>query len=284
MLIYPDIDPVAIDLGPIQVHWYGLMYLFAFAAGWWLGRGRAKNSAGHWSVEQVDDIVFYVAMGVIFGGRLGYVVFYDFTGFLDDPIVIVKVWQGGMSFHGGLIGVMVAMAWYAKATKRGFFAVADFIAPLIPPGLGAGRLGNFINGNLWGKESDLPWAMVFPGAGAMPRHPSQLYQGLLEGLVLFVLLWWFSSRPRPVRAVSGLFLMAYGVFRWLVEFVRIPDGHIGYLAFDWLTMGQVLTLPMVVAGAVLVGLAYRKPLPEAPAGSAPKMVSPGRARKKRKRR
>ncbi|MFZ0257409.1 MAG: prolipoprotein diacylglyceryl transferase [Gammaproteobacteria bacterium] len=260
MLTYPSIDPVAVQIGPIKIHWYGLMYLVGFGLGWWLGRLRAKDPARRWRLVEFDDLVVYVALGAVIGGRLGYAIFYDLTNVLREPLSILQVWQGGMSFHGGLIGVIIAMWMYARRHKRPFFEVADFVAPLVPPGLGAGRIGNFINGELWGKPTDLPWGIVFPSpqAEGLARHPSQLYQAFLEGLVLFMLLWIFSRKPRPTMAVSGLFLVGYGTARFLVEFVRVPDPHIGYLAFGWFTMGQLLTLPMLVFGALLFWLAYRK--------------------------
>ena len=252
MLKYPEFDPVAVQVGPLAVHWYGLMYVVAFGLGWWLGRVRAADPARGWRGSDVDDVLFYVALGVVAGGRLGYMLFYNLGDALSEPLSVLRVWEGGMSFHGGLLGVIVAMLLYSRRRSRPFFEVADFIAPLVPLGIAAGRVGNFINGNLWGRPSDLPWAMVFPGAGELPRHPSQLYQALLEGVALFVLLWWFSRRPRPVMATSGLFLLAYAVFRSAAEFVRVPDRQYGYLAFDWLTMGQVLCLPMALAGVWLL--------------------------------
>ncbi|HID80880.1 MAG TPA: prolipoprotein diacylglyceryl transferase [Chromatiales bacterium] len=257
MLTYPDFDPVALQLGPLKVHWYGVMYLIGFVGGWWLGKIRAKKPGSGWDPAEIGDMVFYIALGVVIGGRLGYVLFYGFNNFLSDPLSLLRVWEGGMSFHGGLLGVLFAMWLYGRKTSRTFFQVTDFMAPLVTVGLGAGRLGNFINAELWGKVTDLPWGMVFPGAGDLPRHPSMLYQAFLEGLLLFLILWWFSAKPRPVRAVSGLFLLCYGIFRFLVEFVRVPDSHIGYLAFDWLTMGQLLSLPMIVFGVLLLFLAYR---------------------------
>ncbi|QKT02974.1 prolipoprotein diacylglyceryl transferase [Ectothiorhodospiraceae bacterium 2226] len=263
MLTYPDIDPVAFSIGPLAVHWYGLMYLFGFAAAWWLGRRRAR--APHWGIgaQQVDDLVFYNVLGVILGGRLGYILFYNFGEWMADPLMLLRVWEGGMSFHGGLLGVLIATWWYAHRNGYAFFQLTDFIAPLVPIGLGLGRLGNFINGELWGRVTDLPWGMVFPGAGPLPRHPSQLYQFALEGVALFVILWLYSARPRPTMAVSGLFLIGYGVFRFLVEFAREPDAHLGYLAFGWLTMGQVLSLPMILVGVGLFWLAHKR----APAGA-----------------
>ena len=269
MLLHPNFDPVAIAVGPVEVHWYGLMYLFAFALGWWLGRIRTRDAWRGWSRDNVGDVLFYVALGVVVGGRLGYMLFYDLERLLAYPLSVFVIWRGGMSFHGGLLGVMVAMWWFARSHGRGFFEVADFIAPLVPLGLAAGRLGNFINGRLWGTPSDLPWAMVFhdPRAGGVPRHPSQLYEALLEGVVLFAVLWWFTRRPRPVMAASGVFLIGYGLARTLVELVRVPDAHLGYLAFGWVTMGQVLTLPMIAAGIALAVLASIRREPPTPAST-----------------
>ncbi len=258
MLTYPNIDPVALSLGPLKIHWYGLMYLIGFAAAWWLGRIRAGHPDSGWHTEQISDLVFYGALGAVLGGRIGYILFYNFPFFLADPLSILKVWQGGMSFHGGMVGVFVAMWLYGRKFHKSFFQITDFIAPLVPIGLGAGRIGNFINSELWGRVSDVPWAMVFPNGGSLPRHPSQLYQAFLEGIVLFIILWLYSRKPRPTMAVSGLFLICYGLFRFIVEFVRVPDAQLGYFAFGWLTMGQVLSTPMVLAGVVLMWLAYRK--------------------------
>jgi len=254
------IDPIAVQLGPLAIHWYGVMYLVAFGMAWWLGRVRATQEFRGWQPAAVDDIVFYCALGAVIGGRIGYVLFYDLGHFLDSPWVIFQIWKGGMSFHGGLIGVLLAVWWYARRNGRAFLEVTDFIAPLVPPGLGAGRLGNFINGELWGKTTDVPWAVMFPypEAGSSPRHPSQLYEAFLEGAVLFAVLWLFSRKPRPTMAVSGLFMVGYGVFRFLVEFVRVPDQPLGYLAFGWLTMGQLLTIPMLVVGGGLLFFAYRR--------------------------
>jgi phosphatidylglycerol---prolipoprotein diacylglyceryl transferase len=269
MLTYPEIDPVALALGPLKVHWYGLMYLFGFTVAWMLARWR--SAAAGWTAEQVDDLIFYGVIGTIIGGRLGYMLFYGFAQIVDNPLNLFKVWEGGMSFHGGLIGVLVAVLFFARRYRLRFFQVADFVAPLVPPGLLAGRIGNFINGELWGHRTELPWGMRLPcaqfpaqcgdqSAGTLwspPVHASQLYEAGLEGIVLFALLWFFSRQPRPLMAVSGVFLVSYGAFRFLVEFVRLPDAHIGYLAFDWFTLGQLLTLPMIVSGAVLLALAYR---------------------------
>ena len=257
MLMFPEIDPVAISLGPVQVHWYGLMYLTGFLGGWWLGRVRAAQPGSGWTARQIDDLLFYIVLGVILGGRVGYVLFYNLGTFLQDPLLILRIWQGGMSFHGGLLGVLLAMLLYGRRYQRTFFECTDFIAPFITIGLGAGRIGNFINAELWGRVTDLPWGMVFPGGGPEPRHPSMLYEAILEGPVLLLILWWFSAKSRPRRAVSGLFLLCYGIFRFLVELVRLPDAHIGYLAFDWFTLGQLLTLPMIGFGLLLLWLAYR---------------------------
>ncbi len=259
MLVHPDFDPVAFALGPLQVRWYGLMYLLGFVAGWALGRYRAKRPGSGWTVEQVDDLVFYIALGVILGGRVGYILFYGFGSFLHNPLTLFRIWEGGMSFHGGFLGVLLAMALFARKYRRGFWPTVDFIAPLIAPGILFGRLGNFINGELWGRVTDLPWGMVFRQTGdGLPRHPSQLYEAALEGVALFVIVWLFSAKPRPTMAVSGVFALAYGIFRFLVEFVRQPDPQLGYLAFGWLTMGQVLSLPLIAVGAVLLSLAYRR--------------------------
>lgn len=261
MLVHPQFDPVAVSLGPLAIHWYGLTYLVAFIGGWALARSRTSRADSPVNAEQLGDLLFYMALGVILGGRFGYVLFYHFDRFLADPLWLVQIWQGGMSFHGGLIGVLVAMLMFARRIGSGFFNIADFIAPVIPLGLGLGRLGNFINGELWGRPAspDLPWAMVFPQAGdALPRHPSQLYQFALEGVLLFVVLWWFSARPRPRMAVSGLFLAGYGVLRFAAEFYREPDAHLGFVLLDWMTMGQILSAPMVIAGAILLFLAYRQ--------------------------
>lgn len=258
MLTYPEIDPVAIAIGPVAVRWYGLSYVAGIGIGWWLGRRRAVRDPWRgWTPHQVDDLVFRFAIGAVLGGRIGYLLFYDFPRFASDPLTVLRIWEGGMSFHGGLLGVLAA-AWFARRPGRGFFAVCDFLAPLVPPGLGAGRIANFVNGELWGRPSDAPWAMVFPGAGPAPRHPSQLYEAVLEGLVLFVALWWFSRRPRAPMAVSGLFLCGYGAARGLVEFVREPDAHVGYVALGWLTTGQLLSVPMLLAGAAMLWWGRRK--------------------------
>ena len=275
MFHFAPIDPVAIALGPLQVRWYGLMYLVGFLAAWWLGRRRAERFEGGLSVRQVDDLVFYCILGVVVGGRIGYVLFYQTGLLLDDPLYLFRVWEGGMSFHGGFLGVLLGLWLFGWRQGLPFFRLGDFIAPLAPIGLGVGRIGNFINGELWGRATDLPWGVQLPCAlypercaelpvgvlWSLPLHPSQLYEAALEGLALFLILWFFSARPRPMMAVSGLFLLCYGLFRFLVEFVRQPDAHLGFLALDWLTMGQLLSLPMLLAGALLLGLAYRPRFP-----------------------
>ncbi|UCJ17862.1 prolipoprotein diacylglyceryl transferase [Pseudomonas sp. MM211] len=258
MLPYPNIDPVALDLGFLQIHWYGLMYLVGIGGAWFLASRRLNAFDPTWSKEKLSDLVFWVAMGVILGGRLGYVLFYDLPAYIANPLLILEVWKGGMSFHGGLIGVMLATLWFAKRNGKSFFELMDFIAPLVPIGLGAGRIGNFINGELWGKVTDVPWAMVFPTGGPEPRHPSQLYQFALEGVALFVILWFYSRKPRPTMAVSGLFAVCYGIFRFIVELVRVPDAQLGYLAWGWLTMGQVLCIPMILAGLGVMAYAYKR--------------------------
>ncbi|HJA76472.1 MAG TPA: prolipoprotein diacylglyceryl transferase [Candidatus Desulfovibrio gallistercoris] len=251
-MTFPQIDPVAFSIGSLQLRWYGLMYLFAFVGGWILGRLRASRPGSGWRAQDVDDLLTFVMLGVILGARLGYVLFYDLAEYIRDPLEIFRVWNGGMSFHGGLLGVVGAFWYFSRTRKKPFLDVADFIAPLVPQGLFFGRLGNFINGELWGKPSDLPWAMIFPSGGPWPRHPSQLYEALLEGVALFVVLWLFSARKRRPGAVAGLFALLYGIFRFAVEFVRVPDVQLGYLAFGWLTMGQVLCLPLILIGAWLI--------------------------------
>lgn len=253
MLTYPAIDPVAIALGPVKVHWYGLMYVVALLAAWGLGVYRAGRPGAPLSKAQIEDLIFYGAVGVIVGGRMGYVFFYNFSEFLANPIWLFKVWEGGMSFHGGLLGVVFALIVYSRKIKQPFLAVMDFTAPLVPIGLGCGRIGNFIGQELWGRATDVSWAMVFPkDPEALARHPSQLYQAFLEGIVLFVIVFWFSRKPRPRAAVSSLFLIIYGAARFAVEFVREPDSHLkSELVFGWMTRGQLLSLPMVVLGLAI---------------------------------
>ena len=256
MLTYPNIDPVAISIGPLDIHWYGLMYLLGFGGAYLLLMHRANKPNSGWTKDEVSDLIFYGAMGVVLGGRMGYVLFYNFSKFLEDPLWLFAVWEGGMSFHGGLLGVIVAALVFARRYKKTFFTTIDFAAPVVPLGLLTGRLGNFIGGELWGRVSDAPWAMVFPKGGPLPRHPSQLYEMFLEGIVLFIILWVFTSKPRPAMAASGVFLIGYGVFRFAVEFVRQPDSHIGFDILGWMTRGQLLCVPMILGGIYLIAKAY----------------------------
>ena len=294
MIILHQIDPIAVGLGPLPIHWYGIMYLLGFGLAWWLGRRRIRAGRLPGVNEQgYGDLLFYGMLGVVLGGRLGYVFFYSFADLLQDPLMLLRIWEGGMSFHGGLLGVMAACWWWARKHGLHFFDVMDFVAPLVPPGLGFGRLGNYIGGELWGKFTQAGWGVVFPrsdlgpytgapmeqlrelhAAGALDayaRHPSQLYQVVLEGLIMFAVLWWFSSKPRPRYAVSGMFALLYGSFRFVVEFVRVPDAQLGYLAFGWLTMGQVLSLPLIALGLYWLWLSQRSPTlqpqPFVPAGT-----------------
>ena len=259
MLIHPQIDPVALQLGPVAVHWYGLTYLAAFGLFLFLGLRRlqhppfaALTKAGIWQKRDVEDILFLGVMGVVLGGRIGYCLFYKPGYYLSHPLEIFAVWQGGMSFHGGLLGVVVAMVWFARTRQRSFLQVMDFVAPCVPTGLAAGRVGNFINGELWGRLADptLPWGMVFRGAGDAPRHPSQVYQFLMEGLLLFVLLWLYARREHKPGQVAAAFVFGYGVFRFVAEYFREPDAHLGLLALG-MSMGQWLCVPMIVGGAAI---------------------------------
>ncbi|MDR2213348.1 MAG: prolipoprotein diacylglyceryl transferase [Pseudomonadales bacterium] len=261
MLNFPQFDPVAISLGPLQIRWYALTYITGFAAAWWLGCRSADRPGSGWTRQQVGDLVTNAMLGTILGGRLGYILFYVLPlnpgRVFNDPLMILRLWEGGMSFHGGFLGVVIAVAWFARSAGKSVFEVLDFTTPLAPIGLGAGRLGNFINGELWGRPSGVSWAMVFPADPThLPRHPSQLYQCVLEGVVLFSLLWWYSAAPRPRFAVSGMFLLGYGLARFGVEFVREPDREVGFIALNWLTMGQLLSLPMILAGLLILYLAY----------------------------
>ncbi len=259
MLIHPQFDPVAIQLGPFAIHWYGLMYLAGFLTFLWLGRKRiATLHNPQINKKLLDDLLFYGVLGVILGGRLGYILFYKPAYYFSHPMEIFAVWQGGMSFHGGFLGVLLAMAWLAHKYQLHWLQLTDFIAPMVPPGLAFGRLGNFINGELWGRPSDAPWAMVFPKVDNLPRHPSQLYEFALEGLLLFALLWIYARKPRPVGAVSGLFLIGYGSLRFLVEFTREPDDFLGPLTLG-MSMGQWLSLPMIFAGIALFSYSLRRP-------------------------
>ncbi|MDA8129572.1 MAG: prolipoprotein diacylglyceryl transferase [Betaproteobacteria bacterium] len=258
-MLAPQFDPVALQLGPVAIHWYGLMYLVAFVQVIVLGRWCITHRPWTgWTQQMLDDVLFYGVLGVVVGGRLGYVLFYKPGDYFAHPLDIIKVWQGGMSFHGGFLGVIVAMALFAHRHKLRWLAVTDFVAPLVPLGLAAGRLGNFINGELWGRAASVPWAMIFPQAGdGIPRHPSQLYEFAGEGLLLFAILWLYSRKPRPAGAISGVFLIGYGSLRFLVEFTREPDSFLGLLQFG-LSMGQWLSLPMIVAGIVMLRWALRR--------------------------
>jgi len=279
MIPYPAIDPIIFSMGPLAVRWYGLMYVIGFAAGWWLARRRAARPDSTWQPMEVDDLIFYAAIGVILGGRLGWIAFYGGEQVLQDPLTVVRIWEGGMSFHGGLIGVILSVLIFARQRDRRFPDVLDFLTPL--PGLGifAGRIGNFINGELWGKQTTAPWGFIVDPAPLYPVqaaeatrlcqrfgvdpcvlhvHASQLYEGALEGLLLFAILWVFTRKHRPRLAPTGLFLIIYGVCRFAVEFVRVPDENRGYLFFDWVTMGQLLSLPMIVIGVALMAWAYRR--------------------------
>ena len=282
MIPYPSIDPIIISLGPLAIRWYGLMYVIGFALAWWLGRRRAAQPGSTWKPIDVDDLIFFAAVGVILGGRIGWLIAYGGEQVLADPITIIQIWKGGMSFHGGLVGVIVAVAIFARRRHRQAADVLDFLVPLAGPGILFGRLGNFINGELWGKPTDVPWAFVvdpeklypLPAEEALRMcrrfnidpcvlhvHASQLYEGLLEGLAVFVILWVYTSKPRPRLAPSGLFLLCYGVFRFGLEFVRVPDENRGYLLFGWMTMGQILSLPMIIAGLALLAIAYQRRMP-----------------------
>jgi len=254
MIPYPGFNPIAFEVGPIKVHWYGIMYLVGFVAAWWLARVRASRPGSTWKVADVDDLIFYCMLGVILGGRIGYVLFYGMKFWAQDWRYPLFVWEGGMSFHGGLIGVVAAMSVFAWRRGRSIADVYDFTAPLAPPGLFFGRIGNFINGELWGRPTNLPWGFKVDG---VVRHPSQLYEALIEGLLLFVVLWWFTSKPRPRLAASGIFMLIYGFGRSLVEMVRLPDEHIGYLYGGWLTEGMLLNVPVIIVGILLLSYAYR---------------------------
>ena len=259
MLPYPEIDPVAIALGPVKVHWYGLTYLAGLAFAWWLGARRAQKPGAVLKKSQIDDLIFYSALGVVLGGRLGYILFYGLGRLVEDPLWAARVWEGGMSFHGGMLGVIFANWLYARSQKVNFADLLDFIVPLVPIGLGLGRLGNFIGQELWGRATspDFTLAMVFPNDPlALPRHPSQLYQAALEGLLFFIIVYWFSRKPRPRLAVGGVFMLGYGCVRFIAEFFREPDGHIGFDLFGWMTRGQLLCLPMMAFGLFLLYNAY----------------------------
>ena len=299
MIYLHQLNPIALSLGPLQIHWYGITYALAFAACWFLGRIRIRQGR----LPGVDeagygDLLFYCMLGVVLGGRIGYILFYDLSAYIAHPLDVFKVWQGGMSFHGGLLGVLFAAWMWSRRRRLHFFDVADFIAPMVPPGLGFGGIGNFINGELWGKFTHSDWGVIFPNApevagmpaaelrarfasgalGPFARHPSPLYEATLEGLVMFVVLWWYSRAPRPRYRVAALFALMYGGFRFLVEFVRVPDAQLGYLAFGWLTMGQVLELPVIAFGLYCLWRSRNAPTllpqPAPPAAAAARTTSP----------
>lgn len=257
MLEYPQIDPVLLEVGPIKVHWYGMMYLFGFLGAWLLGSWRARKLSD-WNRDDVSDMVLYGAIGAVLGGRIGYILFYKLGWYLENPVAVLRIWEGGMSFHGGLLGVLFAVWLFARRSNKHFFEVTDFGAPLVPIGLFFGRIGNFINQELWGRTTDSTWGMVFPLAGPEPRHASQLYEALMEGIVLFVVLWIYSSKPRRLGSVSGMFLVLYSLFRFIVEFAREPDAHLGFIALDWMTMGQLLSVPMLLAGIGIIWWSARQ--------------------------
>lgn len=286
MIFFNDIDPIAVQVGPLGIHWYGLMYLGGFVAGYWLGARRVAAGRLVATKDAYGDLMFYAMLGVILGGRIGYLLFYSHE-WLRDPLMVLKVWEGGMSFHGGLLGVILATVIWSRKQQRRFWDTIDFVAPLVPIGLGLGRLGNFIGGELWGAKTNAGWGVVFPSAladlgastqelramfeqgllNAEARHPTQLYEAFLEGVVMFAVLWWYSAKPRPRYAVSGLFALMYGLFRFAIEFVRQPDAQLGYLAFGWVTMGQLLSVPLIATGLVLLWLSRRAPV--APPAAAP---------------
>jgi phosphatidylglycerol:prolipoprotein diacylglycerol transferase len=261
MLTYPQFDPVALQLGPLAIHWYGLMYLIGFALVWLFGRLRIKRGHTDLAMRDLEDIIFYSVIGVVLGGRLGYAIFYQPEAFAHNPLRILYLWEGGMSFHGGLLGVLVVLLLIARKKKKPFLEITDFIAPLVPLGLAAGRLGNFINGELWGRPTNASWGMIFPQSGdLLPRHPSQLYEMALEGVVLFLILWMLARKPRPIGQLSAFFLTGYGVFRFCVEYTREPDAFLGLFAAG-LSMGQLLTLPMILAGMLIYAASVKKPTP-----------------------
>ena len=249
-MTYPSFNPVAIDLGFVKLYWYGVMYLLAFLSAYFLAKYRSKY-INDWDTKTIEDLIFYGAIGVIIGGRVGYMIFYNLNSLISDPLSLFSIQSGGMSFHGGFLGVLLSMYLFNRKYKKSFFSTMDFVAPLVPLGLFFGRIGNFINGELWGKTTSNSWGMFIPGEG-VSRYPSQLYEALLEGLALFLILWIFSKKTRPKMSVSAMFLIFYGLFRFIIEFVRVPDIQIGYLAYDWLTMGQLLSLPMIVLGFYLL--------------------------------
>lgn len=251
MFIHPNFNPVAASLGPIKIHWYGVMYLLGFTLAWFLGIYRTRKLDLPWNKDLIGDLIFYAALGIIIGGRLGYMLFYDFQEWLEHPLKLFQVWKGGMSFHGGLAGGLIGLMIFSKHTHKHYLDVTDFAAPLVPLGLAAGRFGNFINGELWGRPTDVAWAMIFPELDNIPRHPSQLYEFTLEGITLFIILFIYTSKIRARGRATALFLILYGLFRFIIEFFREPDVQIGYLFSKWCTMGQILTIPVVILGLII---------------------------------
>jgi phosphatidylglycerol---prolipoprotein diacylglyceryl transferase len=259
MYLHPHINPVALALGPVKIHWYGIMYLIGFMCAWGMAIWRKRlYHVGNWSRNNISDLIFYAALGIIVGGRVGYMLFYNFTDFIASPIEIFKIWRGGMSFHGGLLGVIIAMWFFARHKHKSFFAVTDFLVPLVPVGILLGRIGNFINGELWGRVTHVSWGMIFPMVDAQTRHPSQIYESLLEGLLVFIIMWVYCAKPRKTAQASAVFLMTYAICRMIAEIFREPDANIGFLAFDYVTMGQMLSIPMLFAGLFLYAYASRK--------------------------
>lgn len=251
MLRYPQIDPIALQIGPLKIHWYGISYVLGFVIAWMLAKLRAKKLNYNWNNEVINDFIFYCAVGGILGGRLGYILFYNLNQFLQNPLLLFKIWHGGMSIHGGIIGGIIAIFLFARKIKFPFIVMLDFTAPLLPPGLALGRIGNFINSELWGRVTTMPWGMVFPNGGFLPRHPSQLYESFTEGILLFIIIWFYSAKPRPAGTTSGLLLTCYGMMRFICEFFREPDMQLGFIALNSLTMGQLLSLPMIIIGGYM---------------------------------
>lgn len=260
MLTYPHIEKIAMQIGPVKIYWYGIMYLLGFASAWILATLRAKKLNYNWNSETISDFIFYCAVGVILGGRIGYILFYEFNAFLDNPLFIFKIWLGGMSFHGGFIGLIISLFFFAHKNKLSFLTILDFTAPLAPLGIAFGRIGNFINAECVGRITTVPWGMIFPDSGLFPRHPSQLYESLFEGILLFIILWIYSAKPRNRGTVCSLFILLYGICRFGCEFFRSPDQHIGFIAFNWLTLGQLLSLPMIIIGIIMLIFFSYQPL------------------------
>lgn len=258
MFVYPNLNPIALKIGPIKIYWYGIMYIVGLMLAWILATYRAKKPNSGWTKTEIGDLIFYGAIGLVIGGRIGYMLFYDFHNFIVNPIILFKTWDGGMSFHGGMLGAIIAMYIFSRVKHKHFLDVTDFAVPLVPLGLAAGRLGNFINGELWGRVTTMPWGMIYPQAGPLPRHPSELYEFFCEGIILFIILWFYSAKPKPRMAVSALFVLCYGCIRFTLEFFRQPDPQLGFIAFGWLTMGQLLSLPMIIVGIILLYFSYKR--------------------------